>query len=117
MEPRFANLSQNQVDFLRDYCPKDKTYTSTLEMKNIISKFGLDEEGVSVEDMQAMRNSIVRFYTHLHRGVLINGDEERLDRIALALMSVTSVFDNAMYHKSLEKVRENYTKNYVNYSI
>ena len=59
-EIKYAELSQNQLDFLREYAPKDKGFTSSLEMKKIISKFGLDE-GIGVEDMRAILNSYVLF--------------------------------------------------------
>ena len=95
-EIKYAELSQNQLDFLREYAPKDKGFTSSLEMKKIISKFGLDE-GLDVEDMRAIRNSVVRFYSNLQRGLLIGGTEEKLDRNMEALQSVTAVIDHQMY--------------------
>lgn len=95
-EIQYAELSQNQIDFLREYAPKDRMFTSSLEMKRIISKFGLDE-GISVENMRAIRNSVVRFYSNLQRGLLIGGTEEKLDRNMKALQSVTAVIDYQMY--------------------
>lgn len=96
MEIKYAELNQNQIDFLREYTPKDKGFTSSLEMKKIISKFGLDE-GIGVENMRAIRNSVVRFYSNLQRGLLIGGTEERLDRNMEAMQSVTAVIDYQMY--------------------
>ena len=97
-EIKYAELSQNQLDFLREYAPKDKSFTSSLEMKKIISKFGLDE-GIDVEDMRAIRNSVVRFYFNLQRNLLIGGieNEKELDRSMEALQSVTAVIDHQMY--------------------
>ena len=92
---KYAELSQNQLDFLREYAPKGKGYTSTLEMKKIISKFGLDA-GIDVEDMRAIRNSVVRFYSNLQRELLIGGTEEKLRNME-ALQSVTAVIDHQMY--------------------
>lgn len=95
-EIKYAELRQNQLDFLKKYAPKDKDFTSSLEMKKIISKFGLDK-GLDIEDMRAIRNSVVRFYSNLQRGLLIGGTEEKLDRNMEALQSVTSVIDHQMY--------------------
>ena len=95
-EFKYAELSQNQTNFLREYTPKDRGFTSSLEMKKIISKFGLDE-GLGVEDMRAIRNSVVRFYSNLQRGLLIGGTDEKLDNIMEAMQSVTAVIDHQMY--------------------
>lgn len=98
-EVKYVQLTLTQRDFLYTYIPKDKGDTSTLEMKKIISIFGLDE-GISVEDMRAIRNSVVRFYSHLHRGLLIGGTERRLDDNMEAMQSITAVIDNCMYKKN-----------------
>lgn len=85
---KYAELTSAQKHFLTNYSPKDDSFTTTLEMKQIISKLGLDE-GLDVEQLRAIRNSVVRFYSILIK----NADSNRMS----SLQSVTAVIDLQMY--------------------
>ena len=105
---KYFDLSEAQNEFLSSYSPKDEHFTSSLEMKQIISKLGLDE-GHDVEELRSIRNSVVRLYSNLEKKELTvtpNGPirTEKYWSLNSSMMSVTAVIDHYMYQANPQSV-------------
>lgn len=106
----FAQLSENQIIFLNEYCPKDRHITSTKEMKEIISTLGLDEH-TDVEEIRSIRNSVVSLYSKLSKNAAKLDENDEICGLTdesmnyhTAMMSVTAVIDHVMYNINKESV-------------
>lgn len=74
----FAELTPEQKTFLDGYTPKDKHFTSFEEIEQIKNVLGLSDQ-MGREEIRAVRNSVVRYYSGKDR--------------SLSMMSVTAAID------------------------
>ena len=84
--------------FLKGYIPVDKHFTSFEEIELVENKLGL--KGLSREEIDAIRNTVVMFYDNLMDNEFeLNGRTEKYYDFSTAMMSVTGVIDNYIYTK------------------
>lgn len=84
--------------FLKGYMPADKYFTSFEEIELVENQFGL--KGLSREEIDAVRNTVVMFYNNLMDNELeFNGRTEQYYNFITAMQSVTAVIDNYIYTK------------------
>ena len=84
--------------FLKGYMPADKYFTSFKEIELVENKLGL--KGLSREEIDAVRNTVVMFYDNLMDNEFeLNGRTEKYYDFVTAMQSVTSVIDNYIYTK------------------
>lgn len=84
-----SKLTNEQIDFLKTYCPSDEHITSWNECNLITDKLAL--KGISTDELRSIRNSVVRLYSELRK------TDSKIDYM-LSMMSVTAVIDNHMYN-------------------
>lgn len=84
--------------FLKGYMPVDKHFTSFEEIELIENQLSL--KGLSKEEIDAVRNTVVMFYDNLMDNEFeLNGRTEKYYDFVTAMQSVTSVIDNYIYTK------------------
>lgn len=79
-------FSNEQIEFLNSYCPKDNMFTSDEECELVIEKLGLNK--LSLYEMCACRNAVVQFYSNKRHTA------NRLEDYMTPMMSVTAVIDH-----------------------
>lgn len=102
----FGNLQYTTIidtlDWLKDYKPEDRHFTSQSEMDMIAMNLGL--EGLTNEQLQAKRDEIVALYWSLDEDV--NWDDPKEREIAYnrhdGMMSVTAVIDHYKFNRGME---------------
>ena len=78
--------------------PADKYFTSFEEIELVENKLGL--KGLSREEIDAVRNTVVMFYDNLIDNEFeLNGRTEIYYDFVTAMQSVTGVIDNYIYTK------------------
>lgn len=100
---KYAKLTESQLIFLVDYTPANRHFTSNEEVDKVAEVLNL-KSFTDTEDMRAVRNSVVRFYSKIQKNEMVideNGDISNLtskfDDYQQAMMSVTAVIDHFMY--------------------
>ena len=90
-------FKNEQIEFLTRYCPKDDFFTSSEEIE--IIRNNLELLGKTIDELRAIRNSVVKFYTKLKDNELnIKGKHtDEFWKFHTAMMSVTAVIDNYIY--------------------
>ena len=84
--------------FLKVYMPEDKHFTSFEEIELVEKQLGL--KGLSREEIDAVRNTVVLLYENLMDNEFeLNGRTEKYYDFSTAMMSVTGVIDNYIYTK------------------
>lgn len=84
--------------FLKEYMPADKYFTSFDEIELVENKLGL--KGLSREEIDVVRNTVVLFYDNLMDNEFeLNGRTEIYYDFVTAMQSVTGVIDNYIYTK------------------
>lgn len=84
--------------FLKVYMPEDRHFTSFEEIELVEKQLGL--KGLSREEIDAVRNTVVLFYDNLMDNEFeLNGRTEKYYDFSTAMMSVTGVIDNYIYTK------------------
>lgn len=84
--------------FLKVYMPEDRHFTSFEEIELVENQLGL--KGLSREEIDAVRNTVVLFYENLMDNEFeLNGRTEKYYDFSTAMMSVTGVIDNYIYTK------------------
>jgi hypothetical protein len=78
-------FSNEQIEFLNSYCPKDDMFTSNEECELVIEKLGLSN--LSLRSLRECRNAVVQFYSNKRH-------TNRLDDYMTPMMSVTAVIDH-----------------------
>ena len=78
-------FSNEQIEFLNSYRPKDDMFTSNEECELVIEKLGLNK--LSLYEMCACRNAVVQFYSNKRH-------DNRLEDYMTPMMSVTAVIDH-----------------------
>ena len=69
MNETIFTLSNEQIEFLNSYCPKDNMFTSNEECELVIEKLGLSN--LSLRGLCECRNAVVLFYSNkLHTNCL-----------------------------------------------
>ena len=100
----WGNLQHTELlgslDWLKDYQPKDKHFTSEEEIKMIAEK--LDLAGLTNEQLKDKRDEIVLFYDKLIEDAIMAGDHEKRWNLSDGLMSVTAVIDHFKYNRGME---------------
>jgi hypothetical protein len=78
--------------------PEDRHFTSFEEIELVEKQLGL--KGLSREEIDAVRNTVVLFYENLMDNEFeLNGRTEKYYDVSTAMMSVTGVIDNYIYTK------------------
>ena len=90
----------DSLDWLKDYQPKDKHFTSEEEIKMISEKLCL--AGLTNEQLKDKRDEVVLFYDKLIEDAIMAGDHEKRWNLSDGLMSVTAVIDNFKYNRGME---------------
>lgn len=91
-------LNSEVKKFLRDYVPSDKHFTSFDEIELVENKLCL--KGLSREEIDAVRNTVVMFYDYLmDTEYNIGGRSDTYYNLMLGLQSVTTVIDNYIFTK------------------
>jgi hypothetical protein len=84
--------------FLKGYMPADKYFTSFEEIELVENQLSL--KGLSKEEIDAVRNTVVMFYDNLMDAEFeLNGRTEKYYDFVIAMQSVTGVIDNYIYTK------------------
>ena len=78
-------FSNEQIEFLNSYRPKDDMFTSNEECELVIEKLGLKK--LSLYEMCACRNAVVQFYSDKRH-------TNRLEDFMTPMMSVTAAIDH-----------------------
>lgn len=78
-------FSNEQIEFLNSYCPKDDMFTSNEECKLVIN--ALDLSSLTLDEMRICRNAVVQFYSNKRH-------TNRLEDYMIPMMSVTAVIDH-----------------------
>jgi hypothetical protein len=78
-------FSNEQIEFLNSYCPKNDMITSAEECELVIN--ALDLTNLTLDEMRICRNAVVRFYSNKQR-------TNRLEDYMTPMMSVTAVIDH-----------------------
>lgn len=78
-------FSNEQIEFLNSYCPKDDMFTSNEECELVIEKLGLSN--LSLDGLCECRNAVVKFYSDKRHN-------NRLEDYMTPMMSVTAVIDH-----------------------
>ena len=90
------------LNWLADYKPEDRHFTSQAEMDMIALNLGL--AGMTDEEIKAKRNEVVEFYSSLDEKVDWNSMEER--ELAYnrheGMMSVTAAIDHYKWNRGME---------------
>lgn len=97
---KYAKLSENQVNFLKEYAPKSRHFTSTLEIKQVASKLGLDKTS-DIKVLRSIRNSVIRLYSKLSKeaanynenGEFVSWTDKSMD-LNNSIQSVTAIIDH-----------------------
>ena len=63
MKSSLIEFKNEQIEFLTSYCPKDDFFTSSEEIE--IIRNNLELLGKTIDELRAIRNSVVKFYTKL----------------------------------------------------
>lgn len=84
-------LSNEVKNFLKNYSPENKHFTSEAEIELIKEKIGLVHY-ITPNDFNLLRNAVVYFYSKL-----MDKDMEHRWEISNSMMSVTAVIDHYMY--------------------
>lgn len=90
------------LDWLKDYKPEKRHFTSQSEMDMIAMNLGL--EGLTNEQLQSRRDEVVKFYYALDEKVDWDSPKEReiaYDRHE-GMMSVTAVIDHYKFNRGME---------------
>lgn len=99
-----TNLTTEQTNFLLNYTPKDRMFTSSAEIVLIGVMFNLTE----LTDLEVMllRNNVVMFYRDkMKEETLFDGNgkykgrTELYDKYMIAMQSVTAVIDHVRYNR------------------
>lgn len=102
----WGNLQHTELlgslDWLKEYQPKDKHFTSDEEIKMIADKLGL--VGLTNEQLQAKRDEVVEFFSSLEDTVNWEDPKQRENAYnwTTALMSVTAVIDHFKWNRGME---------------
>lgn len=104
MKSSLMEFKNEQIEFLTRYCPKDDFFTSSEEIE--IIRNNLELLGKTIDELRAMRNSVVKFYTKLKDNELnIEGKHtDKFWKFHTAMMSVTAVIDNYIYNNLDDEV-------------
>lgn len=97
MEFPTVEFRNEQIEFLTGYCPEDDFFTSNKEIEIVANNLELSEK--TTDELRAIRNSVVKFYTELEDNEF-NIEGKRTDKFwkfHTAMMSVTAVIDNYIY--------------------
>ena len=86
-----AILSNEVKNFLKNYAPKNRHFTSEEEIELIKEKIGLAHY-ITTNDFNLLRNAVVYFYSKM-----MDNDMEHRWEISNSMMSVTAVIDHHMY--------------------
>ena len=78
-------FSNEQIEFLNSYRPKDDMFTSNEECELVIEKLGLSK--LSLYGLCECRNAVVRFYSNKRHA-------DCLEDYMIPMMSVTAVIDH-----------------------
>ena len=78
-------FSNEQIEFLNSYRPKDDMITSIEECELVIEKLGLSN--LSLRSLCECRNAVVQFYSNKRH-------TNRLEDYMTPMMSVTAVIDH-----------------------
>lgn len=78
-------FTNEQIEFLNSYRPKDDMFTSTEECELVIEKLGLSN--LSLNGLCECRNAVVRFYSNKRHAVCF-------EDYMIPMMSVTAVIDH-----------------------
>lgn len=78
-------FSNEQIEFLNSYRPKDDMFTSNEECELVIEKLGLSN--LSLRGLRECRNTVVKFYSD-------KWHTNRLEDYMTPMMSVTAVIDH-----------------------
>lgn len=78
-------FSNEQIEFLSSYRPKDDMFTSNEECELVIEKLGLSN--LSLRGLRECRNAVVQFYSN-------KWHTNRLEDYMTPMMSVTAVIDH-----------------------
>ena len=91
----FYKLSDAQTNFLNEYHPQERGFTSFKEIKEIKSRLGIGTT-VKESDLQHLRNAVVRFYSEKIESV--GNDVSQVMTYIDSMQSVTAVIDTMLYH-------------------
>jgi hypothetical protein len=80
----------NTQDKLKDYTPKDKYFTSKVELDYISNLLNLTE--LNVDELRSLRNIIVLFYDNLRNG--LDRNSRKWEDYWQGMLSVTAVIDH-----------------------
>ena len=86
-----VELTSDMKNFLKEYSPKEKHFTSIKEIRLIEDKLNVPNYR---NNLVALRNSVVFFYDEI---IGDGSDREQTHRFMESMMSVTSVIDNYAY--------------------
>lgn len=78
-------FSNEQIEFLNSYRPKDDMFTSNEECELVIN--ALDLPNLTLDEMRICRNAVVQFYSNKRHA-------NRLEDYMTPMMSVTAVIDH-----------------------
>ena len=84
-------MRQDQKEFLKNYQPKDKFFTSWEEVDLIKEK--LELEGMDADQLCEIRDEVVEYYEGL-RDKLFDTDREKFYDMMESIQSVTAVIDH-----------------------
>lgn len=85
MNETIFTFSNEQIEFLSSYRPKDDMFTTNEECELVIEKLGLSN--LSLRGLRECRNAVVQFYSNEWR-------TNRLEDYMTPMMSVTAVIDH-----------------------
>ena len=86
-----VELTSDMKNFLKEYSPKEKHFTSIKEIRLIEDKLNVPNYS---DNLVALRNSVVFFYDEL---IGHGSDRDRTYAFMESMMSVTAVIDNYAY--------------------
>lgn len=91
-------LNSEVKNFLREYVPLDKHFTSEKEISLVEKILGLNT--LTREELDAVRNTVVMYYEYLmDTEYNVGGRSDTYFNLMLALQSVTAVIDNYIFTK------------------
>lgn len=100
-EDGWGNLQHTEfiddLDWLKDYQPKDKHFTSFEEVDMISEKLGLKD--LTDDEVKAKRDAVVMYYHNLKKN---ETDKEKVWDYTTAMMSVTAAIDYIKTQRGME---------------